>query len=300
MRSILGIHRAAPPHWVGNGFPVRTLFRYDRLGDALSPFLMLDHAGPTDFPPTDMPRGVGEHAHRGFETVTLVFDGEIEHRDSTGSGGRVGPGDVQWMTAAMGIVHEEFHSADFAQRGGTLHIAQLWINLPARSKMSQARYQTLQAQTIPTVPLEGVPGTLRVIAGDCMGVKGPARTFTPVNVWDAQLRADARWSVPIPNGDTACIAVLGGTIVVNHAERVSADNVVVFARDRGEIIVDVEADAHLLVLSGEPLDEPIAGYGSFVMNTSEEIQQAITDLHRGDFGQLEPCNSPDRASVNSA
>ncbi|HEY5806969.1 MAG TPA: pirin family protein [Povalibacter sp.] len=297
MRPILGIHQGAPPHWVGNGFPVRTLFRYDRLGDALSPFLVLDHAGPMEFPPTELPRGVGEHAHRGFETVTLVFEGEIEHRDSTGSGGRVGPGDVQWMTAAKGIVHQEFHSADFARRGGTLHVAQLWINLPARAKMSQAGYQTLPAQQIPTIQLDDVPGSLRVIAGDYAGNKGPAKTFTPVNVWDVRLPADARWSVPIPDSDTACIAVLGGTIIANHVERVGTDNVVIFARDRGEIIVDVDADAHLLVLSGTPLNEPIAGYGPFVMNTNEEIQQAITDLHRGEFGEVDACSFRSAAHV---
>ena len=286
MRTILGIHRAAPLHWVGNGFPARTLFTYERLGEALSPFLMLDHAGPVEFPPAEYTRGVGEHAHRGFETVTIVFEGEIEHRDSAGNSGRIGPGDVQWMTAARGIMHEEFHSLDFAGRGGTLHIAQLWVNLPARSKMSAPKYQTLLAQEIPTLDLPEVRGALRVIAGDYAGTLGPARTFTPVNVWDVRLRADARWSLPIAAGQTASIAVLSGTIVVNHVERVGADSVVVFERDRGEIIVDVDVDAHLLVLSGQPLNEPIAGYGPFVMNTAEEIQQAITDLHRGEFGQV--------------
>ncbi|HKE93279.1 MAG TPA: pirin family protein [Povalibacter sp.] len=286
MRTILGIHRAASSHWVGNGFPVKTLFTYERLGDALSPFLMLDHAGPTEFPPTDAERGVGEHAHRGFETVTLVFAGEIEHRDSTGSGGRVGPGDVQWMTAAGGIVHEEFHSADFTRRGGALHIAQLWVNLPARSKMSRPNYQTLLAKDIPSVELQDKRGSLRIIAGDYEGTKGPARTFTAVNVWDARLQADARWSVPIAAAQTACVVVLSGTVVVNHVERVGADNVVIFERSKGEIIIDADRDSHLLILSGEPLNEPIVGYGPFVMNTTEEIQQAITDLHRGDFGQV--------------
>lgn len=288
MRTIAAIQRAAPVHWVGNGFPARTLFSYERFGPALSPFLMLDHAGPTDFPPSEIPRGVGQHAHRGFETVTLVFEGEVEHRDSAGNSGHIGPGDVQWMTAAGGLMHEEHHSHDFSRRGGTLHAVQLWVNLPARAKMSQPAYQTLSAASIPRTDLPDGRGSLRIVAGAYDNRRGPARTFTPLNVWDVCASADARWSVPIAAGQTGALAVLSGMIVVNHAERVGADNIVVFDRDQGEIVIDVENDAHLLVLSGEPLNEPIVGHGPFVMNTTEEIQQAITALHRGDFGQVRP------------
>ena len=186
MRTILAVHRAAPTHWVGNGFPVRTLFSYEELGEELSPFLMLDHAGPMKFPPTEYTRGVGEHPHRGFETVTIVYDGEIEHQDSAGNGGRIGAGDVQWMTAAGGIQHEENHSKDFARSGGTLEMAQLWVNLPARSKMSPAGYQTLLDKDIPSISLPQEAGTLRVIAGEYAGQKGPARTFTAMNVWRSE------------------------------------------------------------------------------------------------------------------
>jgi redox-sensitive bicupin YhaK (pirin superfamily) len=286
MRTILEVHRGASPHWVGNGFPVRTVFSYDRLGDALSPFLMLDHAGPVEFPPTESVRGVGEHPHRGFETVTLVFEGEVEHRDSTGNGGVIGPGDVQWMTAAGGIVHEEFHSTEFSRRGGTLHIAQLWVNLPARAKMSLASYQALLAQDIPSIELPENGGVLRVIAGQYAGHHGPARTYTPINVWDLRLRRDGKVNVALPAGHTVALAILSGTVIINDAERVAADNLVVFTRDDGEVLLDAEVDSRVLILSGQPLNEPIVGYGPFVMNTNEEIQQAITDLHRGDFGQI--------------
>jgi redox-sensitive bicupin YhaK (pirin superfamily) len=174
MRKIVEIHRAGPPHWVGDGFPVRSVFTYDGLGEALSPFLLLDHAGPAQFSPTDRARGVGEHPHRGFETVTIVYEGEVEHRDSAGNGGRIGPGDVQWMTAASGILHEEYHSRDFARTGGTFEVAQLWVNLPARSKMAPPEYQTLLNQDIPAVTLPDNAGVLRVIAGEFNGRKGPA------------------------------------------------------------------------------------------------------------------------------
>jgi len=275
-------------HWVGNGFAARTLFSYQKLGEALSPFLMLDHAAPMQFPPTESVRGVGEHAHRGFETVTIVFEGEIEHRDSAGHRGHIGPGDVQWMTAAGGILHQEYHSREFAQRGGTLHIAQLWVNLPARAKLSRPGYQDLRASDIPAVALPDAAGTLRVIAGTFAGRKGPARTTTLLNVWDLQLRPGGSLRLPADRGHTCSIAVLKGTVLVNETERVGADHVVVFDRKDGNVSVATDSGAQTLVLSGEPLNEPIIGYGPFVMNTNEEIQQAITDLHRGEFGELEP------------
>lgn len=284
MRTILGVHRAAPPHWVGNGFPVRTLFSYEGLGEELSPFLMLDHAGPMKFSPTESTRGVGEHPHRGFETVTIVYDGELEHHDSAGNGGRIGAGDVQWMTAGGGIMHEENHARDFARRGGTLEMAQLWVNLPARSKMSPPGYQTLLDQDIPSISLPQEAGTVRVIAGEYAGQKGPARTFTAMNVWDLRLRAGGQVNVPVPQGHSAAVVVLKGRVLVNGTEKAETDDIVVFERDGGEVALNAEADTKLLLLSGEPLNEPIVGYGPFVMNTPEEIQQAIDDLHRGDFG----------------
>src|SRR6266850_811493 len=186
------IQRSADRHWVGDGFPVRTLFSYPNLGPVLSPFLLLDYAGPREFTPTDERRGVGEHPHRGFETVTIVYAGEVEHRDSSGGGGRIGPGDVQWMTAASGLVHEEFHGHDFARRGGMFEMVQLWVNLPAKDKMAPPRYQGILNGQIPTVALPNGQGTVRVIAGAFAGTTGPAKTFTPIHVWDLRLSSDQR------------------------------------------------------------------------------------------------------------
>src|SRR5271155_4229251 len=180
MKKVLGVHSAPRPHWVGDGFPVRSLFSYDGQTQALSPFLLLDHAGPVKFEPATRPRGVGEHPHRGFETVTIVYDGEVEHRDSSGGGGKIGPGDVQWMTAASGIIHEEYHSPAYAKTGGPFRMGQLWVNLPARDKMAAAGYQSILSADVPAVDLPGGAGKARIIAGDYLGAKGPARTFTPI------------------------------------------------------------------------------------------------------------------------
>jgi hypothetical protein len=285
MRKIVETHRAAPPHWVGDGFPVRSVFSYDGLGEALSPFLLLDHAGPARFSPTDQRRGVGEHPHRGFETVTIVYEGEVEHHDSAGHGGRIGPGDVQWMTAASGILHEEYHSGDFARAGGTFEVAQLWVNLPARSKMAPPGYQTLLNQDIPAVTLPGDAGVLRVIAGEFQEHKGPARTFTPINVWDLRLSAGGRVELSAPEGHGLALVVLQGKVRVNDSETAGVDEVVVFDRGQGGVAVEADSAAKILLLSGEPLNEPIAGYGPFVMNTYEEIQQAFADYHGGRLGK---------------
>ncbi len=285
MRPICEIHRAGEHHWVGDGFPVRSVFSYDGLGGELSPFLLLDHAGPAKFAPTDRQRGVGEHPHRGFETVTIVYEGELEHRDSAGNGGRIGAGDVQWMTAASGILHEEYHSPDFARNGGTLEMAQLWVNLPARSKMAPPGYQTLLNKDIPAVTLDNGAGVLRVVAGDYQGHHGPARTFTPINVWDLRLNAGGRVVLPPPDGHTVALVVLQGTVVVNDAESANIDEVVVFEQGRGEVAIAASSDAKLLLLSGEPLNEPIVGHGPFVMNTTDEIRQAFVDFQRGLLGR---------------
>lgn len=285
MRPIREIHRAGEPHWVGDGFPVRSIFSYDGLGRELSPFLLLDHAGPAKFAPTDHQRGVGEHPHRGFETVTIVYAGEIEHRDSAGNGGRIGAGDVQWMTAASGILHEEYHSPDFARSGGTMEMAQLWVNLPARSKMAPAGYQTLLNYDIPSVKLDNDASVLRVVAGDYQEHHGPARTFTPINVWDLRLNAGGRTVLPLPDGHTVALVVLQGTVRVNDAETANVDEVVVFGQDSGEIAIAASTEAKVLLLSGEPLNEPIVGHGPFVMNTNDEIRQAFVDFQRGRLGR---------------
>jgi len=287
-KAVLGIVSSPAGHWVGDGFPVRSLFTYDKLGQHLSPFLMLDHAGPAVFQPTDRPRGVGAHPHRGFETVTLVYSGEVAHRDSGGGGGTIGPGDVQWMTAAGGILHDEFHSPAFTRMGGTLEMAQLWVNLPAKYKMSEPRYQTILSSAIPTAALPAGAGRVRVIAGDHAGLQGPAATFTALNVWDVRLNATYGTTLEIPDGHNTALAVLKGTITVNGSTPVRSAALVVLDRAGTTVRIDAgpEADAVVLLLSGEPIGEPIVGYGPFVMNSRQEIETAMDDFRRGRFGQM--------------
>jgi redox-sensitive bicupin YhaK (pirin superfamily) len=282
-KTVLGRHGNDQGHWVGDGFPVRSLFSYNGLGQEVSPFLLLDYAGPHRFEPTSQRRGVGEHPHRGFETVTIVYDGEVEHRDSAGNGGVIGPGDVQWMTAAGGIIHEEYHSPDFAKTGGAFRMVQLWVNLPARDKMAPAAYQGIIAAQIPTVALPGEAGQARIIAGELAGATGPARTFTPINVWDVRLKAGADLSLDLPDGHTALLVVLSGGILVDGTQAVGEAQVLVLSREGSEVPVRAEAETVLLVLTGEPIDEPIIGYGPFVMNSRDEIVQAIDDFNNGRF-----------------
>lgn len=289
MRKITGVY--PPPeamHWVGDGFPVHRLFSHAEHGERVSPFILLDYAGPMDFPPTDHRRGVGQHPHRGFETVTIVFDGEVAHRDSTGAGGLIGPGDVQWMTAGSGVLHEEYHSEAFARRGGPLEIVQLWVNLPARLKMTPPRYQTLLDEAIPRVDLRNEAGLLRVIAGEFEGVKGPAQTSTPMNIWDVRLDEGQTVAFLLPEGHNVVLAVLNGPIVIDGAGHARSGETVVFERYGGEIILSAQADAKALLLSGEPIDEPVEQQGPFVMNTKDEIRQAVEDFRSGKFGAIPP------------
>ncbi|MET0291738.1 MAG: pirin family protein [Steroidobacteraceae bacterium] len=286
MKTLLGFTPTPSPHWVGDGFPVRSLFSYDSLGRHASPFLLLDHAGPVDFTPAAKPRGVGEHPHRGFETVTIVYAGEVAHRDSTGRGGTIGPGDVQWMTAGRGILHEEFHSPDFTAKGGPLEMAQLWVNLPARAKMTEPGYQAITDAQIPRVPLKGDAGELRVIAGEFEGAKGPASTHSPLVVWDVALRANARITLPVPDGWSLLVALLKGAVSVNGTQGGSSQ-IAVLSGEGSDVTLEAGAeDARLLVLAGLPIDEPLVGYGPFVMNTRDEIRQAIDDFNGGAFGRM--------------
>ena len=222
LKKLRCIQRSADRHWVGDGFPVRTLFAYSNLGSVLTPFLLFDYAGPREFPPATERLGVGEHPHRGFETVTIVYHGEVEHRDSSGGGGRIGRGDVQWMTAASGIVHEEFHGRDFARRGGLFEMVQLWVNLPAKDKMARPRYQSILDADIPSITLPDGRGIARVIAGEFGGAKGPAKTFTPIHVWDLRLTGDLPTDLEIPEGYTTALAVLRGTVRVNGSDAIDA------------------------------------------------------------------------------
>jgi redox-sensitive bicupin YhaK (pirin superfamily) len=286
MKRILGLYSAPEAHWVGDGFPVRSLFSYQRQAQELSPFLLLDYAGPMQFTPASQPRGVGQHPHRGFETVTIVYEGEVEHRDSSGGGGTIGPGDVQWMTAGAGIVHEEFHSSEFTRSGGLLEMVQLWVNLPARHKMAPARYQTLLRQDIPTVVLPDGAGQLRVVAGEYGAQLGPARTFTSLDVWDLRLQPGRTTRFAIAPGRTLALIVLRGSVRVNERELVRDAQLVTFDRAAGDVVLTPQSEAQLLLLGGEPIDEPVVGYGPFVMNSQQEIRQAIGDFNSGLFGQM--------------
>jgi redox-sensitive bicupin YhaK (pirin superfamily) len=284
MKAIIRIVREVKPHWVGDGFPVRSLFSYHE-GSEFDPFLLLDYGGPYQFAPADSPRGVGEHPHRGFETVTIVYQGELAHRDSSGSHGSIGPGDVQWMTAAAGVVHEEFHSERFTREGGTLEMVQLWVNLPAKEKMSRPHYQAIVDSQIPQVTLPNGAGSVRVIAGEFLGTRGAAKTFTPINVWDVQLSAGGAAELRVPEGHTALMVVQSGNVTVN-GQAMKAVELALLDRNGEQISLRAEAAARVLMLSGQPLDEPVVGHGPFVMNSREEIQQAVVDYQAGRMGRL--------------
>jgi quercetin 2,3-dioxygenase len=286
MKKLLRLHQSSGMHWVGNGFPVRSVFDYNGLGQELSPFLLLDYAAPREFPPGTEKRGVGGHPHKGFETVTVAYQGELEHRDSSGGGGKIGPGDVQWMTAGNGIVHEEFHSQDFTRKGGTLQMVQLWVNLRAQDKSAKAGYQTLLKSQIPVVDLPYDAGTVRVIAGDFAGRKGAAKTFTPINVWDVTLRAGKSAELPLPDGHTTTFLVLSGEVIVNEEKEAVEGDLAIFARAGQGFSVKAKTDVQLLVMDGEPIAEPIVGQGPFVMNSRAEIQQAFEDFQLGRMGDL--------------
>jgi len=286
MKSLDTILRNDAGHWVGDGFPVRSLFSYHGDTKAISPFLLFDYAGPWNFEPTSgQPRGVGEHPHRGFETVTIVYDGEVSHRDNAGGGGTIGSGEVQWMTAGSGVLHEEFHSPGFSKSGGPFRMVQLWVNLPAKDKMTPPAYQAITRNMIPEVVLEG--GRARIIAGELGGTKGPARTFTPINLWDVRLDADAEIILPLPDGHNAMVAVLSGHVTIDGSGVGEAEIARLSANGEG-VAIRADGDAVLLIMTGEPIDEPVFGHGPFVMNTEGEIRQAIADFNSGRFGAMAP------------
>ena len=286
MKTVSHIQRNPNGHWVGDGFPVRSIFSYQDQPERFSPFLLLDYAGPARFEPTTKRRGVGSHPHRGFETVSIVFQGEVSHRDSAGGGGTIGPGDVQWMTAASGLVHEEFHGERFAREGGAFQMVQLWVNLPARDKMAPPAYQGITAAQTPTVDLPDEAGTARLIAGEFMGAQAPARTFTPMQVWDLRLKAGSRVTLPAPEGHTTVPLVLSGRVRAASGEEATDAEMLVFTREGEGVMLEALTDAQLLWLSGEPIDEPIVGYGPFVMNTEAEIHKAFADFQGGRMGAL--------------
>lgn len=288
MKTLQFIQRNPHRHWVGNGFPVRSVFSYNDHAERFSPFLLLDHAGPTRFEPTTERRGVGQHPHRGFETVSIVYDGEVSHRDSSGGGGTIGPGEVQWMTAGAGIVHEEFHSEAYARSGGPFEMVQLWVNLPAKDKLGAPGYQGITRAQVPTVALPDSAGTARLIAGELLGERGPARTFTPMQVWDLRLNAGHSVTLPAPAGHTTLALLMRGQVQTATAALDTAQpgDLMVFSREGEGVTLTASTDTTVLWLSGEPINEPIVGHGPFVMNTVAEIHQAVADFQAGRMGSV--------------
>ncbi|MGC4053191.1 MAG: pirin family protein [Paludibaculum sp.] len=285
-KKLTGVHGSGSTHWVGDGFPVRNLFPSNGLNGEVSPFLMLDYAGPRRFEPADRPRGVGEHPHRGFETVTIAYQGSVAHRDSAGNSGVIGPGDVQWMTAASGVVHEEMHEAEFTKKGGIFEMVQLWVNLPAKEKMSKPRYQGIESAQIPVVEL-GEGSVARIIAGAWADAKGAARTVTPVELFDVRLKTGSKVEIPVPEGHNAAVVLLRGAVALNGEKTVKGEaQIATFTTRGGLIAVEALEDTILLILGGEPIQEPVASYGPFVMNTREQIMQAIEDFNAGRMGRL--------------
>ena len=286
MKKILGIYQNKHMHWVGDGFPVYNLFSYDRLRQTISPFLLLDYAAPYRFEPTTAKHGVGEHPHRGFETVTIAYQGEVTHKDSSGGGGTIKAGDVQWMTAGGGVLHQEFHSPAFAQQGGLFEMVQLWVNLPARSKMTPAKYQAIEAEQIQHVALDDMGSELRVIAGQYQDVAGAATTFSPVNVWDGKIVANQQHHFYVTEGHTTLLVLLSGKVVLNNEKTVEAPSMVILSREEIDFSIKAQQDSKFLILTGQPLNEPIEGYGPFVMNSRAEIVDAINDFNSGRFGAM--------------
>ena len=274
-------------HWVGDGFPVRQMFGYNDLGQSISPFLLLDYAGPMEFSATNQKRGVGAHPHRGFETVTMVYNGEVEHRDSVGHKGRIGPQDVQWMTAGSGVLHEEMHGEVFRKNGGRFELVQLWVNLPASLKMVAPRYQTLLASDIPTLKLSDGHSSLRVIAGEFSGSRGPAQTHTEINIWDMFLAKGSLHDFKVPSGHTAVVLCLEGSVTLGDGQVLQGPQLAVFEREGHTIHIQALTASKVLFLGGMPIEEPIVGMGPFVMNSKEELQKAFEDYEAGLFGSLD-------------
>lgn len=287
VKKVAHVYKGAAAHMVGDGFKVQNLFPNGNriIGKQLSPFFLLDYAAPSYFPPSDQPRGVDEHPHRGFETVTIAYQGALQHRDSGGNAGRIGPGDVQWMTAASGVVHEEKHDEEFTKNGGTLEMVQLWVNLPRAHKMDKPRYQSLQKDDIPVIRYDD-GSYVRLIAGEWEGQQGAAKTFTPLNVFDMQLKAGKTIQLSLPDGHNAGLVVMKGEVSINDSHQARAVEIAVFEQAVENITVTAREESSLLLLSGEPIQEPIFAYGPFVMNTKDEIITAIDDFNNGKMGRL--------------
>lgn len=286
MKKLIHLQKSFGSHWVGDGFPVRTIFTYNDLAHQISPFLLMDYAGPAEFKPTNSRLGVDEHPHRGFETITIVYSGEVEHRDSAGGGGLIKAGDVQWMTAASGLVHEEKHGREFAKNGGTFEMIQLWVNLPKKNKMDQPRYQGINSQQIPVVELPYQNGSVRVIAGDYLKHRGPAQTFSPINLLDIRLNEKAALNISVIPGYTTTFFVLSGKVQLENSEIIREAELAVLDNEGDSFNISALESSKILVLTGQPLNEPIVGYGPFVMSNQAEIKQAFIDFEEGKMGQI--------------
>lgn len=276
-------------HWVGDGFRVNNYIpsTYGLDMERMSPFVLMDYNSKYTFGPSEKPKGVGVHPHRGFETVTIAYKGRIEHHDSSGGGGIIGEGDVQWMTAASGILHKEFHEREWSKKGGEFQMVQLWVNLPAKHKMSNPRYQPIENAKMGRYLLGNNQGEIEIIAGEYMGTKGSAQTFSPMHLFNARLRKGAKANFSFPENYNTALLIIEGSVVVNGTKEAPTDNFVLMSNDGEQFTVEATDDAVVLILSGEPLNEPIAAQGPFVMNTRAELMEAYEDFHSGKFGYLE-------------
>ncbi|MGN6291896.1 MAG: pirin family protein [Chitinophagaceae bacterium] len=287
IKTIETIIAPPPPHMVGDGFRVHNFFPNNVIGKKrMSPFFLLDYNSKVEFSPKEEPRGVGVHPHRGFETVTIAYHGQVAHHDSGGNSGVIREGDVQWMTAASGLLHKEYHEKEFSRKGGLFQMVQLWVNLPAKYKMSPPKYQEITNSMMGKYDLPGDKGVVEIIAGEFNGVKGAASTFTPLQVYNAKLKKGAVLEMDFPSFYNTGILVVEGSASINNTTA-PADHFVLFKNDGEKIQITASEDTVLLVLSGEPIDEPIAQYGPFLMNTWAEVEQAINDVSAGKFGVLE-------------
>lgn len=287
-RSIEAIIAPPPPHMVGDGFRVHSFFPGGRLIDKkrMSPFFLMDYGAKIDFSPSPVPRGVGVHPHAGFETVTIAYHGRIAHHDSAGNSGIIGEGDVQWMTAGAGLLHKEYHEENFSKTGGPFQMVQLWVNLPAQFKKTKPKYQEVTNASMGRYQLPDDTGFIELIAGEYKGVKGPASTFTPIHLYNVKLKKEGTAVLNFPANYNTGLLIIEGAARINDFA-VSADHFVLMKNDGEEISITASEDAVILVLSGEPIDEPIAAYGPFLMNTWPEVEQAIQDVNAGKFGFLE-------------
>lgn len=286
LKTINSIHSGAPTHWVGDGFRVKNYFPGGmNFGKKTSPFFLLDYHPPFEYTPTDRPRGVGVHPHKGFETVTIAFQGSIAHHDSQGGSGIIGPGEVQWMTAGNGVLHKEYHESEFTKKGGTMQMLQLWVNLPARYKSVTPRYQALSKLDMGEIPF-GQGSRITLIAGEKDGVKGPAQTYTPIHLWTVDLKKGDTFQTDLPEDFNTAILLTSGSVYAHENKEAHANDFILFDNKGTGISLTADKDSQFVLLSGQPIDEPIAHYGPFVMNTMEEIQEAIRDFQAGKFGVL--------------